>query len=230
LAAVLATIYLIFSEGYAASAGDALVRQELCTEAIRLGQVLAGLMPDEPEALGLLALMLLHDSRRRTRTGPAGELIILEEQDRSQWDQDEIADGLAVLDRALSYKRPGPYQIQAAISALHAQASTAAATDWQQIAKLYQRLLASNPSPVVALNHAVAMAMAYGPDAGLHALDRLEISGLLQGYHYLPAARADLLRRAGRLSEAKLAYMAALRLVENAAERLYLDRRLAELS
>jgi RNA polymerase sigma-70 factor (ECF subfamily) len=230
LAAVLSVIYLIYNEGYAASQGDALIRRELCAEAIRLGRVLVNLMPDEAEAAGLLALMLLHDSRRAARVGPAGELIVLEEQDRSRWDRGQIAEGAALLERVLHWRQPGPYQLQAAISALHAQAVRPEETDWRQIAALYERLLALQPSPVVELNRAVAVAMVGGPAAGLALLEELAARGELAGYHYLPAARADLLRRAGRREAAAAAYREALELVHNRAERLYLERRLSEVS
>jgi RNA polymerase sigma-70 factor (ECF subfamily) len=229
LTTVLTVIYLIFNEGYAASVGEALIRRDLCAEAIRLGRVLVDLMPDEAEAAGLLALMLLHDSRREARVGPADELIVLEEQDRSRWNRVEIEEGLAILERVLRWKQPGPYQLQAAISALHAQAKRPEETDWPQIAALYDRLLLINPSPVVALNRAVAVAMADGPEAGLRLLDSLEAEEALHGYHYLPAAQADLLRRAGRLTEARQAYIKALELVGNKAERRFLERRLIAL-
>jgi RNA polymerase sigma-70 factor (ECF subfamily) len=227
LTAVLAVVYLIFNEGYVASSGDALIRRELCGEAIRLGRVLAELMPDEPEVWGLLALMLLHDSRRGARVDSDGAVIVLEEQDRTRWDHDEIAEGVQLLDQALRYKKPGPYQIQAAISALHAQANRAAETDWKQIAALYRRLLELNPSPVVELNYAVAVAMADELAAGLQLMNQLEAQGALQQYHYLSAARAEILRRMGKLEAAQQEYRKALSLVENKAERLFLERRLA---
>jgi RNA polymerase sigma-70 factor (ECF subfamily) len=229
LGSVLAVLYLIFNEGYAASAGDALVRRELCAEALRLGRVLAELMPDEPEVLGLLALMLLHDARREGRVGPGGELVLLEDQDRARWDKAKIHEGVGLLDRAIRRGPPGPYQLQACIAALHAVAPTAAATDWRRIAVLYDQLMALNPSPVVALNRAVAVAMRDGPAAGLALMDDLAASGGLDGYHLLHAGRADLLRRLGRAPEAAAAYRRALELAANPVERAFLTRRLAEL-
>ncbi|HEX5882822.1 MAG TPA: RNA polymerase sigma factor [Actinomycetota bacterium] len=229
LGSVLAVLYLIFNEGYAATAGDALVRRELCAEALRLGQVLAGLMPDEGEALGLLALLLLHDARREGRVGPGGELVLLEDQDRARWDKAKIHEGVGLLDRAIRRGPPGPYQLQACIAALHAVAPTAAATDWRRIAVLYDQLMALNPSPVVALNRAVAVAMRDGPAAGLALMDDLAASGDLDGYHLLHAGRADLLRRLGRAPEAAAAYRRALELAANPVERAFLTRRLAEL-
>jgi RNA polymerase sigma-70 factor (ECF subfamily) len=230
LGSVLAVLYLIFNEGYAASAGDALVRRELCAEALRLGRVLAELMPDEGEALGLLALLLLHDARRETRVGPAGELVLLEDQDRERWDRAEIAEGIGLLDRAMRRGPPGPYRLQACIAALHAAAPTAAATDWRRIAALYDRLIAVAGSPVVALNRAVAVAMVEGPEAGLALMDTLAASGELDGYHLLHAGRADLLRRLGRTGEAAAAYRRALDLTANPVERSFLTRRLAEVA
>jgi RNA polymerase sigma-70 factor (ECF subfamily) len=227
LQAVLGVVYLVFNEGYASTEGDGLVRTDLCREAIRLGRLLLELLPEEPEAEGLLALMLLHDARRSTRIDATGALIPLEEQDRSHWQRDEIAEGLAILEAALRRRRRGPYQLQAAIAALHAEAERAEATDWEQIAVLYAGLLNEQPSPVVELNAAVALAMARGPEPGLAWIARLEQGGELAGYHLLPAARADLLRRLGRAKEAAASYRAALALVRSPAERLYLERRLA---
>ncbi|WP_216215231.1 RNA polymerase sigma factor [Amycolatopsis aidingensis] len=226
-AAVLGVLYLLFNEGYTATAGTDLVRQNLCAEAIRLARLLAELMPAEPEASGLLALMLLHDARRATRVGAGGELIPLEEQRRDQWDTEKIDEGVALLDLALQRGRAGPYQIQAAIAACHATAKTAADTDWPQIAGLYDRLAREAPSPVVELNRAVAVGM-YHPEAGLELVERLANAGELAGYHLLPATRADLLRRLGRAAEAADAYREAIELAGTEAERRYLAGRLAE--
>jgi RNA polymerase sigma-70 factor (ECF subfamily) len=228
LEAVLAVLYLIFNEGYSASAGDALIRRELCSEAIRLGHILCELMPDEPEALGLLALMLLHDSRREARTGPGGELIVLEEQDRSLWRREQIAEGASLVERALRMRHAGPYQLQATIAALHCQAMPSEATDWAQIADLYGELYRIQPTPVVALNRAVAVAMAGAPEDGLRLLNG-ELSRTLDGYHLYHAARADLLRRSGSRIEAAAAYERALDLVSNDSERAYLQRRLSDV-
>jgi RNA polymerase sigma-70 factor (ECF subfamily) len=228
--ALLAVLYLLFNEGYAASSGAELVRAGLCAEAIRLARTLAGLMPDEPEALGLLALMLLHESRRSARVDEAGELVPLEDQDRSRWDRDAIEEGLDLLDRAMRQRRAGPYQIQAAIAACHATAARLEETDWREIATLYGRLTMLSPSPVVDLNHAVAVAMADGPAAGLAHLEALERSGALAGYHLLAAARADLLRRLDRRREAAAAYQKAIDLSTSDVERRYLERRLAEVT
>jgi len=225
---VLGVIYLLFNEGYAATSGADLVRRNLCAEAVRLARVLARLMPDEPEALGLLALLLLHDARRETRVDAAGELVTLEDQDRTAWDHTEVDEGAALLETALRRGRPGPYQIQAAIAACHTTAATAKDTDWADIAALYGELLRFVPSAVVRLNRAVAVGMSQGPDAGLALVAELEREGELTGYHLLPATRADLLRRDGRTTEAAAAYERALELVENDAERTFLERRLAE--
>ncbi|QFU90149.1 RNA polymerase sigma factor [Amycolatopsis sp. YIM 10] len=228
--AVLGVLYLLFNEGYSASAGADLVRRNLCAEAIRLARVLAGLMPDEPEAVGLLALMLLHDARREARLDAAGDLVLLEDQDRSRWDAAEIEEGTALLESALRRRQPGPYQLQAAIVACHATAARAEDTDWPQIAALYERLARVVPSPVVRLNRAVAVGMAEGPAAGLLLVDELAEGGELAGYHLLPAARADLLRRLGRAEEAAVAYREALELASTDAERRYLEKRLEEVS
>jgi RNA polymerase sigma-70 factor, ECF subfamily len=226
LQSVLAVLYLIFNEGYASTSGNELVRAELCDEAIRLAKMLAVSMPDEPEALGLLALMLLHDSRRDARTGPDGDVILLEEQDRTRWSRDQIEEGRRVLERALAYRRAGRYQLQAAIAAVHADAKQPEDTDWLQIAALYTELSRLDPSPVVELNRAVAVAMATRPEEGLALVERIEG---LDGYHLLHSARAELLRRGGRRKEAAQAYERALELAANAVERRYLERRLAEV-
>jgi RNA polymerase sigma-70 factor, ECF subfamily len=221
LRSVLAVLYLVFNEGYSASVGGAAIREELCDEAIRLAKLLAVLMPDEPEALGLLALMLLHDARRESRVGAGGEIVLLAEQDRSLWSQARIDEGTRLLDRALSYRRPGAYQLQAAIAALHLEDTT----DWPQIAALYDELARLEPTPIVELNRAVAVAMAHGPEFGLELMERIE----LPGYHLLHAARADLLRRLERRDEAASAYRDALALEMNAGDRAFLERRLAEV-
>ena len=225
---VLAVLYLLFNEGYAATAGRRLVRHDLCTEAIRLARALAGLMPDEPEAKALLALMLFHHARRGSRVNAAGDLVTLEDQDRSLWDQQEIAEAVAVLDAAARRARRGPYLLQAAIARCHATARTAAETDWALIADLYGVLTDLVPSDVVRLNRAVAVAMSEGPAAGLALVDELAASGALDGYYLQPATRADLLRRLGRGAEAAQSYRQALDLAVNDAERRYLAGRLAE--
>ncbi len=227
LDALLAVIYLIFNEGYVATGGETLTRGDLCGEAIRLCRVLVALMPNA-EARGLLALMLLHDSRREARQDAAGDLVLLEDQDRSLWDQAKIREGVAVLDEALVLRAPGPYQVQAAISALHAEASTAVDTDWHQIAALYDSLAVMTPSPVVEVNRAVAVAMARGAPEGLALL--LRLGGELDGYYPYHAARADLLRRTSQREAAADAYARALELCGNRAERAYLQRRLDEMN
>ena len=230
LAAVQAVIYLVFNEGYAATAGDALVRRELCAEAIRLARTLCELMPTEPENLGLLALMLLHDSRRDARVNDSGELVPLEEQDRSTWHEEQIDEGLQLVETSLRISRVGPYQLQAAIAAVHAQAKTAEQTDWNQIAALYAVLLRTTGSSVIALNHAVAVAMSRGLETGLELIQQIAASGDLDSYYLYHAARADLLRRLRRKEEALAAYERALSLTANAVERRYLRRRIVELS
>jgi len=219
LTAVLAVVYLIFNEGYTASSGDRLVRADLCAEAIRLGRLLSELMPDEPEVMGLLALMLLTDSRRAARMGSGGELVRLADQDRSRWDRDLIAEGQAIVRACLRRNQPGPYQIQAAINAVHSDAPTAAATDWTQIVRLYDQLLAVAPNPVVALNRAVAVAEVHGPRAALALLEDLG----LENYYLFHAIRADLLVRLDRKSEAEDAYARAIELTTNVAERAFLE-------
>ncbi len=229
LAAVQAVIYLVFNEGYTATAGDSLIRRELCAEAIRLARTLCDLIPNQPESLGLLALMLLHDSRRDARVNAAGELVLLEEQDRALWHRQQIDEGLKLVERALRLGRVGPYQLQAAIAAVHAEARTAEETDWRQIAALYRELARADDSPVVSLNHAVAVAMSEGMDRGLAIIDELGSDGELDSYHLYHAARADLLRRTGSRDKALEEYERALSLTSNAVERRYLRRRVAEL-
>jgi RNA polymerase sigma-70 factor (ECF subfamily) len=229
LDAVLRVIYLVFNEGYSASSGALLTRPDLSSEAIRLGRILLELLP-EPEAIGLLALMLLQESRRAARTSPSGDLVLLEHQDRSLWNRDYIKEGLALVERALASRRFGPYTLQAAIAAVHAEAASPAATDWSQIVALYDLLLQAEPSPIIELNRAVALAMRDGPGAGLTLIDAILARGDLQHYHLTHAARADLCRRLGRRAEARASYERALGLARQEPERRFLERRLAELS
>jgi RNA polymerase sigma-70 factor (ECF subfamily) len=229
LGSVLAVIYLVFTEGYASSSGDRIVRHELCDEAIRLGRLLVALMPDESEASGLLALMLLQDSRRDARVDAAGEIVLLEEQDRSKWDREMIHEGVDLVRRALPRGEPGPYLLQAAIAAVHADAATFDETDWPQSAALYDLLIERAPSPVIELNRAVARAMRDGPGAGLELIDELVAEGRLDRFHLLHSARAELLRRMGRIDEAEDAYRRALSLDQSGPERRFLEQRLAHL-
>jgi RNA polymerase sigma-70 factor, ECF subfamily len=229
LAGAQAVIYLVFNEGYTATTGEHLIRKELCAEAIRLGQVLCDLLPKEAENLGLLSLLLLQDSRRRARINSQGDLVPLEEQDRSLWDRSEIIEGLELLERALHLHHVGSYQLQAAIAAVHAQAKTAAETDWLEITALYEVLAKVSPSAVVALNHAVAVGMSSGLEQGLALIDQLGSTGKLDEYYLFHAARADMLRRLDRREEAKEAYGRALELTANQVEQVFLHRRLVEL-
>ena len=229
LDAVLAVVYLVFTEGYAATNGEALVRRELCGEAIRLARLLMHLMPDAPEVRGLLALMVLHDSRRDTRLSSDGDLVLLEEQDRARWDRSAIDEGLALVECALRSSRVGPYAIQAAIAALHARAASPEETDWRQIASLYALLLQRDPGPIVELNHAVAVAMVDGADRGLLLVDAIAARGELRDYPLLHSGRADLLRRVGKLEQARRAYKTALGLTTLEPERRFIERRLTEL-
>ncbi|HEY7403042.1 MAG TPA: RNA polymerase sigma factor [Candidatus Angelobacter sp.] len=230
LGPVQSVIYLIFNEGYAATVGESLVRRELCAEAIRLGRTLCELLPDEPENLGLLALMLLHDSRRAARMDKQGKLVTLEEQDRSLWDKERIHEGVDLLNKALRMRRVGIYQLQAAISAVHAEAASPAETDWREISGIYEALMRLAPSPIVALNHAVAIAMSEGLETGLAQIEQVGASGQLEQYHLFHAARADILRRLGRRTESAAAYAAALRLVTNQVEKNYLQERLKQVA
>jgi RNA polymerase sigma-70 factor (ECF subfamily) len=225
---VLRVVYLVFNEGYSASSGAALTRHDLSGEAIRLGRLLLELLP-EPEVMGLLALMLLTESRRAARSAPSGDLVLLEDQDRSRWNRQQIAEGAALVAHAFASRRIGPYTLQAAIAAVHAQARVAAATDWDQIVGLYEVLLRADPSPVIELNRAVAMAMRDGPAAGLEAIDAILARGELADYHLAHAARADLCRRLGRINDARASYRRALEQVQQQPERRFLERRLAEL-
>lgn len=230
LRSVLGVIYLIFNEGYWASSGPSLTRRELCAEAIRLGSILATLMPDEPEVMGLVALMLLHDARWPARFAPDGGLVLLEHQDQNRWDRALVDRGCALLDRASRMQMPGPYQTQAAIAAAHDRRPSAADTDWAGIAALYRRLGQMTPSPIVELNRAVAVAMAEGPEKGLSLLDGIAASGALDGYHLLHAARADVLARLGRREDSLIAYRRALEVTTNDVERSFIRDRLAGLA
>jgi RNA polymerase sigma-70 factor (ECF subfamily) len=229
LVGVLAAIYGLFNEGYGASAGAELMRSALSEEAIRLGRLLCQLMPDEPEALGLLSLMMLHHARRRSRVDASGELVLLEDQDRSLWDGDAIGEGCTLLDRATRLGRNGPYQLLAAIAACHATAPSAGDTDWVEVARLYEQLYRLVPSPVIALNRAVAIAMADGPAEGLALVDAIEAGGALSDYYLLPATRADLLRRLGRTEEAAVAYRHAIEMAPSEPERRFMHRRITEM-
>jgi RNA polymerase sigma-70 factor (ECF subfamily) len=233
LGAVLHVIYLVFNEGYSAAAGAEITRAELTGEAIRLGRLLAQLQPEPevmgPEVMGLLSLMLLHESRRASRTSPTGELILLENQDRSLWNRDQIAEGVALVEKALKSRRFGVYTLQAAIAAVHAESATAASTDWREITLLYDRLLRIHPSPVVELNRAVAVAMCEGPEQGLRLIDDLLAREHLSDYHLAHSARADLCRRLGRIPEARASYEKALSLAQQEPERRFLARRIEEL-
>jgi RNA polymerase sigma-70 factor (ECF subfamily) len=228
LASVLQVTYLVFNEGYAASSGKSLTRHDLTNEAIRLGRLIVELLPD-PEAMGLLALMLLQESRRAARTSPTGDLILLEDQDRSLWNQEQIRQGKSLLERALAYGRFGPYTIQAAIAAVHAEAPSAAVTDWNRLVALYDALLRIEPSPIVDLNRAVAVAMRDGPEAGLALIDDILAIGDLAGFHLAHAARADLCRRLGRTLDARQSYERALALARQEPERRFLQKRLQQL-
>ena len=229
LDAVLRVIYLVFNEGYAASSGSSLTRHDVSAEAIRLGRLLVELLP-EPEAMGLLGLMLLHESRRAARTSPTGEVILLDDQDRAKWDRDQISEGTRLVERALASRRVGPYAIQAAISAVHSEAASAAATDWIEIVGLYNVLLRIDPSPVIELNRAVAVAMRDGPEAGLHLIDALLERGELREYRLAHAAHAELCRRLGRNEDAKVSYERALALTRQEPERRFLEKRLKEVA
>ena len=228
LDSLLRVIYLVFNEGYSASSGESLTRHDLSIEAIRLARLLFELLP-EPETMGLLALMLLHESRRAARTSTSGYLVLLDEQDRARWNREMIAEGIALIERALPVRRPGPYCLQAAISAVHAEATSAAATDWREIVGLYDLLLQAEPSPVIALNRAVAVAMRDGPQAGLALVDAILAGGDLADYRLAHAARADLCRRLGKSTDARASYQRALALTRQEPERRFIERRLAEL-